>query len=96
MEYREDKYQEIERIERQLQELENKINAKDGNFHKTVKHEPEASHKVWQKKVVLGLKLFALTVVAIAAVKLASMIMGIVILGLLIFVTYKLFLDTEK
>lgn len=100
----EDKYQDIERIERQLQEketkqrlreLEGEVNAKDVNY-KSVKHQPEASEAVRQKKVVLGLKLFALAVVAIVAVKVASVVAGIVIVGLLSFVGYKLFFSSKK
>lgn len=100
----EDKYQDIERIERQLREketelrLQNKIgeiNAQDANY-KTVKHQPEASETVRQKKVVLGLKLFAIAVVAIVAVKVASVLAGIVIVGLLTFVGYKLFFSSKK
>ncbi len=101
----EDKYKEIERIERQLREketesrlreLENEINAKDAKVYKTVKHQAEASERLWQKKVVLGLKLFALAVVAIVAVKIASVLAGIVIVGLLTFVAYKLFFDSKN
>ena len=101
----EDKYQEIERIERQLRkketelrfrELENEINAKDAKVYKTVKDQPEASERLSQKKVVLGLKLFALAVVAIVAVKIASVLAGIAIVGLLTLVVYKLFFDDKN
>ena len=100
----EDKYKDIERIERQLREketelrlqkLETEINAKDANY-KTVKHQPETSEAMRQKKVVLGLKLFAIAVVAIVAVKVASVVACIVIVGLLSFVGYKLFFSSKK
>lgn len=104
MKSKEDKY-DVERIERQLREketelrlreLEADINAKD-TVYRTVKHStPEAEGKLWQKKVILGFKLFALAVIAIVAVKVASVLAGIVIVGLLAFVAYKLFFNSKK
>jgi Flp pilus assembly protein TadB len=98
----EDKYNYIERIERQLLQKEEKlrwqakraeVNDQDAKFYTTVKHQPETSRKLWDRKVVLGLKLLALAIVAIIAVKVVSIIAGIAIVGLLTVVTYKLFFD---
>lgn len=52
MENPEDKYKHLERIERQIQEKEVKLQLRksDAEVHKTVKHQPEASGKLWQKK----------------------------------------------
>ncbi|KYC43791.1 hypothetical protein WA1_01105 [Scytonema hofmannii PCC 7110] len=97
-----DKYKDLERVERQLREketelrlreLENQINADNAKVYQTVKHQPETSEKLWQKKAILGAKLFALGVIAIVAVKVASALAGVVIIGLLGFVAYKLFFD---
>jgi Flp pilus assembly protein TadB len=101
----EDKYENLERIERQIREketelrlrhLEDRVNADNAKVYPTVKHQPEKSEKLWQKKAILGAKLFALGVMAIVAVKVASFLAGIVIIGLLGFVAYKLFFDQNK
>ncbi|GAB1539375.1 hypothetical protein NUACC21_20410 [Scytonema sp. NUACC21] len=100
-----DKYKDLERVERQLREkdtemrlreLETQMSAEDAKVYQTVKHQSEGSEKLWQKKAVLGAKLFALGVVTIVAVKVASFFAGIVIIGLLSFVTYKLFFDSKS
>jgi Flp pilus assembly protein TadB len=94
----EDKYKHLERIERQLQEKEAKLQLRksEAEVHKTVKHQPEASGKLWQKKVLLGLKLFAFGIIAIVAVKVASFLAGLIIVGTLAFVAYKLFTSSKK
>jgi uncharacterized protein YgfB (UPF0149 family) len=83
----EDKYKYLERIERQLQEKEAKLQLKksEAEDHQTVKHRHEALGKLWQKKLLLGLKLFALGIIAIVAVKVASFLAGVIIVGTLVF-----------
>ncbi|MUG93040.1 DUF3040 domain-containing protein [Scytonema sp. UIC 10036] len=101
----EDKYKDLERVERQLREketelrlreLDNQMNADNAEVYQTVKHQSKNFEKPWQKKAILGAKLFALGVIAIVAVKVASFIAGIVIIGLLGFVAYKLFFDQKR
>jgi Flp pilus assembly protein TadB len=102
-----DEYDEmVQRIERQIREKEtqhvvpeqkkeeNKI--QEVKFYNTTKHEAENSGKLWQKKAVLGLKLFGVAVVGIVAVRVASFVAGVVIIGALVFVSYKLFFDNNK
>jgi Flp pilus assembly protein TadB len=102
-----DDYDEMmQRIERQIREKETKHVVPQGRkeehkiqevkLHNTTKHETENSGKLWQKKAVLGLKLFGLAVVAIVAVRVASFLAGAVIVGALVFVSYKLFFENKK
>nr|WP_243146825.1 hypothetical protein [Scytonema sp. UIC 10036] len=79
-----------------LRELDNQMNADNAEVYQTVKHQSKNFEKPWQKKAILGAKLFALGVIAIVAVKVASFIAGIVIIGLLGFVAYKLFFDQKR
>ncbi|MDJ0735578.1 MAG: hypothetical protein QNJ47_16215 [Nostocaceae cyanobacterium] len=101
----EDYEKELERRERQLKEketeirlreLESEIVAKDGQVYQTVKHQPEKTGKPWQKKAILGLKLFALAVIGLVAVRLSSYLAGAVIVGGLAFAAYKLFFNQDK
>ncbi|MBF2005821.1 hypothetical protein ACF3DV_17905 [Chlorogloeopsis fritschii PCC 9212] len=105
MESEEDKYKHLQRIEHQLrqketeqrlQELEAEIHAKDINVYKPIKDKPEASGKLRQTQVILGLKLFAFAIVTIAAVKIASVLAGVIIVGTIGFVAYKLFFTEKK
>jgi hypothetical protein len=95
----------LQRIERLLQEKEKGMrvpqskpenDSKDAKLYRTVKHQPEKSGSLLQKKVVLGLKLFGLAVAAIVAVRIAAIVAGIFIVGTLTFVAYKIFFDSKK
>jgi hypothetical protein len=101
----EDYDKDIQRIERLLQQKEQKMGAsqsnpenysEDAKLYKTVKHQPENSGNLLQKKVILGLKLFGLAVATIVAVRIASIVAGIVIVGVLTFIAYKMFFNSEK
>ncbi|MEH2246404.1 hypothetical protein [Nostoc sp.] len=70
-------------VELRLREMETKIHATDAAFHQTVKHQLENSHKPWMKKVILGGKLFALSVVALVAVRIASVLARFIIIAAL-------------
>lgn len=76
-----------------LRELESEINSKQPPLHQTVRHHSKA-RKPWYKKVVMAGKLFVLLVTTIAIVKLASWLAGIIIPSVLVWVAYKLFLDS--
>ena len=76
-----------------LRELESEINSKQPPLHQTVRHQHKA-RKPWYKKVVMAGKLFVLVVTTIAIVKLASWLAGILITTVLVWVAYKLFLDS--
>lgn len=83
--------------ELRLRELETETSDQDPKFYRTVKHQSENTEQpVWQKKTVLGLKLFGLGVVALVAVRLAATLAGFLIVGALIFAGYKLFFDNKK
>jgi hypothetical protein len=101
----EDYDKDLQRIERLLQEKEKRMQvpqsnsenySKNAKLYKTVKHQPENSGKLLQKKVILGLKLFGLAVATIVAVRIASIVAGIVIVGVLTFIAYKMFFNSEK
>ncbi|MEH2066204.1 MAG: DUF3040 domain-containing protein [Nostoc sp.] len=83
-------------VELRLREMETNIQANDAAFHQTVKHQPENSQKPWMKKVILGGKLFVLGVAALVAVKIASVLAGFMIVGALGWMSYKLFLESQK
>lgn len=83
-------------VEIRLREMESDINSKDARFHQTVKHQSEKTQKPSMKKAILGGKLFLLGVVAVVAVKVAVVVSGAIIVGLLVWVSYKLFLDSKK
>lgn len=102
MNSQDDQDKELRRREQELQEretairfreLESEINSKQPPLHQTVRHQPEA-RKLWYKKVVMAGKLFVLVVTTIAIVKLASWLAGIIITSVLVWVAYKLFLDS--
>jgi Flp pilus assembly protein TadB len=101
----EDYDKDLQRIERLLQEKEKRMQvpqsnsenySKNAKLYKTVKHQPENSGNLLQKKVILGLKLFGLAVATIVAVRIASIVAGIVIAGVLTFIAYKMFFHSEK
>ncbi|MBE9038220.1 DUF3040 domain-containing protein [aff. Roholtiella sp. LEGE 12411] len=100
-----DRHKELERRERtlreremevRLREMEADIRASNAPFHKTVKHQPENSSKLWIKKAILGGKLFALGVAVLIAVRIASVMAGIIIVAALTWISYKLFFESPK
>ncbi|MEB3179829.1 MAG: hypothetical protein VKL59_12445 [Nostocaceae cyanobacterium] len=95
LERRERLVREIE-TELRLRELEAEINPVNQTIHKTVKHQPKESRKIWLQKAVLGLKLLAVGVLALVAAKLASFLAAAIIILTLMFVSYKLFFSSEK
>jgi len=95
LERRERMVREIE-TELRLRELEAEINPEHQKIHKTVKHKPKESRKILLQKAVLGLKLLAVGVLALVAAKLASFLAAAIIILTLMFVSYKLFLNSPK
>ncbi|MBW4644310.1 MAG: DUF3040 domain-containing protein [Goleter apudmare HA4340-LM2] len=105
MESQSDRYKEIEQRERilrqrevelRLREMESDIYTSDAPVNQTVKHQPEHFQKPWMKKVIIGVKLFAIGVAALVAVRVASVVAGVVIVGVLGWISYKLFFDFPK
>ncbi|MFH7026125.1 MAG: hypothetical protein ACHBN1_12145 [Heteroscytonema crispum UTEX LB 1556] len=101
----EDYDKEMQRIQRLLQEKEKRMQvpqsnpenySQDAKLYKTVKHQPENSGNLSQKKVILVFKLFGLAVATIVAVRIASIVAGIVIVGALTFIAYKMFFQSEN
>jgi predicted alpha/beta-hydrolase family hydrolase len=80
-------------VEKRLREMDDQINSFDAPFYKTQKLQPE--QKPWLRKLILGGKLFGLAVATIVAVKVASTLAGMVIFGALVFLIYKLFLESK-
>jgi hypothetical protein len=100
-----DRHEELEQRERQLREkevelrlreMEQQISASDVPLYKTVKHQREKSQKPWMKKLILGGKLFAVSVAALVAVRIASVLAGVVIIVVLGWVSYQLFFASPK
>lgn len=98
-----DKDKELQRREQELQErenairireLESEINSKEPPLHQTSRYR-QGSLKSWQKKIVMAGKFFILVVAVIVSVKVATWIAGIIIAGALVFLSYKLFLESE-
>lgn len=100
-----DRHQELEQRERilrqkevelRLREIEQQISPKEIPVQKTVKHQSPDTPKPWMKKVILGGKLFALSVAALVAVRIASVLAGVVIIAVLGWVSYQLFFASRK
>ncbi|MBE9005422.1 DUF3040 domain-containing protein [Fortiea sp. LEGE XX443] len=83
-------------VELRLREIETDIHGSQATFHQTVKHQPENSQKPWVKKAILAGKLFALGVAALVAAKIASAVAGVIILAALVWMSYKLFFESQK
>ncbi|MDZ7961012.1 MAG: hypothetical protein RMY34_24550 [Aulosira sp. DedQUE10] len=94
--------QELEQRERQLRqrEIELKLREIDAEInppvHKTVKHQPEKVSQPWMKKIILGAKFFAVAVAVLIAVRIAAALAGIVMFAALVWMGYKLFLESPK
>jgi hypothetical protein len=83
-------------VELRLREMDANIYNSQEPFYQTVKHQPENSQKPWVKKAILAGKLFALGVAALVAVRIASAIAGIIIVASLVWISYKLFFESQK
>ncbi|MEA5582697.1 hypothetical protein VB620_15265 [Nodularia harveyana UHCC-0300] len=96
------RYREIEERERKLREREVEVRLREMEadinlpIHQTVKHQPDKPKKSWIQTIVIGGKLFFLGVTALVAVRIASAIATIVIISALIWMSYKLFFDSEE
>jgi hypothetical protein len=84
------------RVEARLREMEQKIRGSEAPFYKTVKHQPEETQKPWMKKAILGAKLFGLGVAGVMAVIIAADLAKILVVVILVWIAYKLFLESPK
>ncbi|MBD2439328.1 hypothetical protein [Nostoc sp. FACHB-110] len=83
-------------VELRLREIEADIHNSPAPFYQTVKHQPENAQKSWGKKAIIVGKLFTLGVVALIAVRIASVLASLIILAALVWISYKLFLESPK
>jgi hypothetical protein len=95
LEQRERKLRQRE-VELRLREMEADVNRPNPPLHPTVKHESEKFSKPWMKKAILGLQLFGIGVAVLVAVRIAAAVAGIVMFGALVWMAYKLFLESPK
>ena len=95
LEQRERKLRERE-VELRLREMESDINSPDTPFHQTVKHQSEKFSQPWMKKAILGVQLFGIGIAVLVAVRIAAAVAGIVMFGALVWMAYKLFLESPK
>jgi Protein of unknown function (DUF3040) len=95
LEQRERKLRQKE-MELRLRELEADMNRHDAPFHETVKDKSEKLSKPWMKKAILGVQLFGIGVTVLVAVRIAATLAGIVMFGALVWMAYKLFLESPK
>ncbi|BAY62937.1 hypothetical protein NIES22_30130 [Calothrix brevissima NIES-22] len=83
-------------VELRLREMEADLNPSNAPFHKTVKHPSEKFSQPWMKKAILGLQLFGIGVAVLVAARIAATVAGIVMFGALVWMAYKLFLESPK
>jgi hypothetical protein len=83
-------------VELRLREMEGDINRPYTPLRQTVKHESEKLSPPWMQKAILGAKLFAIAVAVLVAVRIASALAGIVMFAALVWMAYKLFLESPK
>lgn len=83
-----------------LREIEAELYKQEPPLHQTVPLKPEQESegwlKRWQRKAVKVGKFAALIVVVIVSYKIAIGLAGVIIVGTVAFVSYKLFLESDK
>jgi len=93
---REQELQEREQAIR-LRELEAELYQKEPPLYQTVSQEKRENWlKQWQRKLGRVAKFAALILVVIASYKIAVQLAGVIIVGTIAFVSYKLFLESDK
>ncbi|MGQ4645998.1 DUF3040 domain-containing protein [Lyngbya aestuarii] len=94
--------QELEEREQaiRLRELEAELYRKEPPLYQTVSQDSQEKResllKQWQRKLGRVAKFAALILVVIASYKIAVQLAGIIIVGTIAFVSYKLFLESDK
>ncbi|NEP01382.1 MAG: DUF3040 domain-containing protein [Symploca sp. SIO2E9] len=109
MNSQDDKHKDLQRRERELQEREHSIRLREIEaelykqqppLHQTVPlQKPQKSEgwlKRWQKRMVRLGKFAALIVVVVISYKVAVQLAGVIIVGTIAFVSYKLFIESDK
>ena len=85
-----------QQVEMRLRERENRTPDSEVPLYKTIKHQTENFPRPEMKKVILGLKLFAIGVAVLVAVRLATILAGFIITATLVWIVYNLFLASRK
>ncbi|BAY31109.1 hypothetical protein NIES2107_29630 [Nostoc carneum NIES-2107] len=97
-----DRNQELEQRERELRQREVELRLREMEaeinppVYKTVKHQPEKLSQPLLKNIMLGAKLFAIAVAVLVAVRIAAALAGMIMFAALVWLVYKLFLESSK
>lgn len=99
LQHREQELQERERSIR-LREIETELYQQQPPMHQTVplkqQQKSEGWLKRWQRRILKLGKFAALIVVVVISYKVAVQLAGVIIVGTIAFVSYKLFIESDK
>lgn len=109
MSSQDDKYKDLQHREKELQERERSIRLREIEtelyqqqppMHQTVplkqQQKSEGWLKRWQRRILKLGKFAALIVVVVISYKVAVQLAGVIIVGTIAFVSYKLFIESDK